>query len=185
VGKTADRVTRIFESVRQTPGTSYERERLLAYLTEPPAATGPRVRDTFGGRRRFVRFMEDLQLEFGVCFTNEEWERGLGLAELTGLIEAKRGNVRAQARLASKRVQQARLALVDEPIKFGLLAAAVLAVVAAVMGSMLAYALLGSIWLCVVGGVAVLNARGYDYAKRLVGRIGSAVEQGVEADEAR
>ena len=176
MGTTADGVIRIFESMRQAPGAAYQSERLLAYLTQPPAATGRRVRDTFAGRRRFVRFMEALQLEFGICFTNEEWERGLGLSELTGLIEAKRGNAQSQAGLASRRVHEARRALVDESIKIGLVAAALLGALAAVIKSVVAYALFGSLWVCVIATVVVMNVRGYGYAKRLVARMGSAVE---------
>jgi hypothetical protein len=116
---TADDVIRLFESVRQGPGAAYESDRLLAYLTEPPAATGRRVRDTFAGRRRLVAFLEAL------------------------------------------------------------------AALAAASRSLAGYVLFGSIWLCLVADVVVVNVRGYRYAKRLLERIRSAVEQGAETEEAR
>jgi hypothetical protein len=47
---------------------------------------------------------------------------------------------------------------------------------AAVIKSVVAYALFGSLWVCVIATVVVMNVRGYGYAKRLVARMGSAVE---------
>ena len=180
----AEAVVRHFEAARQTPGAPYDPQRFLAYLTDPPTPTGRTVRDTFRGRLRLVRFMESLQLEVGICFTNKEWERGTGLAELTSLIEAKRANRSSQARLATKRVGEARRSLVDEPIKIGLLCAAVLGPIAAATRSPIGYALVGSIWTIAVAADVALNWKGYAYAKRLAQRTGNAVEQG-EGEEVR
>ena len=84
-----DRLLSIFEQTRQSPGARYEPERLLAFLTEPPEPKGRRVADTFAGRRRFVRFMNAVQLHTGVCFTLEDWERGFGLDDLAKVVMAK------------------------------------------------------------------------------------------------
>lgn len=167
-----DVVVRTFEAVRQAPGAPYDPDRLPAYLTEPPEPTGRRVSDTFAGRRRFVKFMETLQLEFGICFTNEEWERGFGLVDLTRVIEAKPARRPHQARLAARRVLEARHALVGEPIKFGILSGAVLAAAGAATRSVAVYVLLGTVWVAVVRAVAAVNVSGYGYAKRLAERTG-------------
>lgn len=98
-----ERVLQIFEASRQTPGTPYEPERLLAFLTDPPTDRGRMVRDTFSGRRRFVKFMEALQLELGICFTKEEWDRGYSLSQLTEGIQDELGAFPGQVRLAEHR----------------------------------------------------------------------------------
>jgi hypothetical protein len=163
-------ILRLFEAARQTPGASCEPERFLAHLTTPPASTGRLVADTFAGRRRFVRFMDALQLEMGVCFTNEEWERGFGVDELVRLVEAKRGSPEPQLRLAEKRAREARAALVAEPARIGFLAACLLAV-PAVVGNMAIRVPLVLLWLATTGTVALVSARQRRHAQRLVARI--------------
>jgi len=107
-GEARDVVLGIFEQVRQRPKEPYEPERLLAYLTEPAPAKGRRVADTFAGRRRFVRFMNAVQLELGICFTLEEWESGFGLDDMVTTAVAKIGNPARGLRLARQRLEAAR-----------------------------------------------------------------------------
>ena len=165
-------VLRLFEAARARPGEHYDGDRFLAYLTQPPAPTGRRVADTFEGRRRFVRFMDSVQLELGVCFSNEEWERGFTLNDFMQRLEAKIAKPEAALRLARQRLQQARISLTDEPIKFGLLAIPLL-VAAIVLHPIALRILLAALWAAIVGGVLIVNAAGYRYAKKLVRRIGA------------
>jgi hypothetical protein len=51
--------------------------------------------------------------------------------------------------------------------------------------SVVGYAFLGSLWICLIVTVVVVSLRGYGYAKRLAGRMGGAVEQADAADEAQ
>jgi hypothetical protein len=166
-------VLRLFEEARQSPGAAYEPERFMAYLTSPPASSGRRVADTFAGRRRLVRFMDSVQLEFGICFTNEEWERGLALAEFTTLVEAKRANPKQAERLAAKRLQEARTSRTDEPIKFAILAGVLLAVPAA-FGGPIVRALLILLWVAIILTVVIVNVRQCQYARKLVERTAAA-----------
>lgn len=169
VGET---VIRLFDAARAGSGEHYEADRFLAYLTQPPAPAGRRVVDTFEGRRRFVRFMDAVQLELGACFTNEEWERGFTLDEFIRLLEAKIAKPEAARRLAQQRLERARIALTDEPIKFGLLASPLLAAAIA-FHSIVVRIILAALWVAIVGTILIVNAGGYQYAKKLVRRIGS------------
>jgi len=168
-----DAVLRLFDAARQSPEATFERERFLAYLTSPPASTGRRVADTFAGRRRLVRFMDSVQLEFGICFTNEEWERGLGVAEFTSLVDAKRANPKQAERLAAKRLQDAQRSRTDEPIKFAILAGVLLAVPAAV-GGVVVRSLMVLLWIAITVGVVLITGRQYQYARKLVARTAAA-----------
>jgi hypothetical protein len=168
--ETRDIVVRLFEAARQAPGTSYDADRLLAFLSNPPEPKGRQVADTFAGRRRLVRFMDAVQMEFGVCFTNDDWDRGYGLDDLVVAIEKKRQNPQAQARLAEKRVKEAASMVTLEPIKFGVIAAAVLAVPAVATSGVVRIVFAG-LWIAIVAGIATVTVRQHKYAQRLAARI--------------
>ena len=176
-----DTVLRLFESEREAKGSPYEPERIFAYLTYPPA---PRRRsaDTFAGRRRFVRFMDSLQLELGVCFTSQEWDRGLGLHELVDLIQKKRASPKQQERLALKRVGEARRTLMGEPVTFGVVAGLLLALAGLVFPGPAVRLLLLLLWIAIVAGVAAVNARQYRLARQLVERIARGSARPAEDD---
>jgi hypothetical protein len=105
-----------------------------------------------------------MQLELGVCFTNEDWERGLGLDEFVSLVAAKVEKPDVALRLAERRVTESRARLVADPVKFAILFAPLL--VAA-----LAFPPLAALWLVTPLGVAWLARRDWQYAQRLAGRI--------------
>jgi hypothetical protein len=163
-------ILEIFEQARQSPKAPYEPERFLAFLTDPPPKRGRQVADTFAGKRRFVRFMNRVQLELGICFTLEEWERGFGLDELVDLAVAKIAKPSQGLRLAKQRLESARARRASDPVKFGLLTAPFLvgAVFAATWPVRLASALL---WTAITGGVATIAIMEVRYTRRLVARI--------------
>jgi hypothetical protein len=159
----------IFERTRQTPNMPYEPERLGAFLTHPPAP-GKRVADTFAGRRRWVRFMAALQLEMGICFTQEEWERGFGLDDLAALTAAKQAKPDQGLRLARKRLEDARRRRTGEPLRFALLMLPILIGVVAA-DAWPAKAVLLLLWVAGVGLVAWLSFSEVRYSRELVRRI--------------
>jgi hypothetical protein len=165
-----DAVVRQFEAARARPGTTYEPDRFLAHLTATPPVKGKRVADTFAGRRRLVRFYDAVQLDLGVCFTNEEWERGYSLTEFVALVETKTARPALGGRLARERARSARTHLVDGPVKFGLLASPLLggAIFARHAGVRLAF---GGLWLAITGGILLLALRDHAYCRKLVARI--------------
>ena len=159
----------IFERTRQAPDAPFEPERLLAFLTDPPAAAGRRVADTFGGRRRFVHFMNAVQLEAGICFTVEEWDRGFGLDDLAELVTAKMARPDRALRLAKQRLEQARRRRVADPVKVGMLALP-LPVWAALAESWAVSVGLALVWTGLVGSVAAVCHSEMRYCRQLVSR---------------
>jgi hypothetical protein len=162
-----DQILSVFERTRQSPGAPFEPDRLLAFLTDPPAPKGRRVRDTFAGRRRFVRFMNTIQRDAGICFTIDEWERGFGLDDLTSLVAKKAGRPEQGLRLARQRVEEARRRQVADPLKFGLLTFPLL-VVAALTDSWAVRTALLFAWAAVVCGVAAVCRADLGYSQELV-----------------
>jgi hypothetical protein len=165
-------IQKVFEEARCSKGAPFEPDRLAAFLTSPAPATGKRASDTLTGRRRLCRFIESLQLELGICFTKEEWERGFGLSDLVDLADTKLRNPAQAERLALKRKREARVSLVAEPIRFGLVIGAVAALPAA-LGNPLVRILAAVLWVAAVVATISLNARQYRYAQKLAARTSS------------
>ena len=68
---TAATVLALFERHRATPGAAYDDARFLDHLLADPGK--PRaVHDSFRGKWRFHAFLDDVQMEFGVCFNNDD-----------------------------------------------------------------------------------------------------------------
>ena len=171
-----NRLHSIFEQTRQSSGAPYDPERLLAFLTEPPAPKGRRVADTFAGRRRFVRFMNAIQMEAGICFTLEDWERGFGLDELAKIVAGKMAKPEQALRLAKQRLEDARRRRVADPVKFGLLTFLIL-VVAGLANTWTARIACALLWTGIVAGVAAFSISEVRYSRELVSRIAARAER--------
>ena len=171
-----NRLLSVFEQVRQSPRAPFEPERLLAFLTDPPAPEGRRVADTFAGRRRFVRFMNTIQLESEICFTLEEWDRGFSLEELARLVAAKIAKPDQGLRSAKQRLDQARKRRIADPVKFGLLTCPVL-VVAGSADSWFARIAFALVWAGMIVGVAAFSFSEVRYSRELLSRIAARAEQ--------
>jgi len=162
-------VLRLFEAARKRKGAQLEPDRFLAFLTDPPARSGRRVADTFAGRFRFVRFMESVQLEFGIYFTNTEWDKGPSLDAFTQLVLTKMAKPELARRRAEEGLRAARMRRTADPIKFGLLTAPLL------VGGMFASSWMVRLlfvlpWALVVGGVTVLVLKDVRSAEKMVAR---------------
>ena len=168
-------VLRLFEDARKRKGAPVEPDRFMAFLTEPPARTGRRVRDTFAGRFRLVRFMEAVQLEFGVLFTNAEWDKGPSLDDFAQLVVAKVMKPELARRRAKEYLQAARLRRTSEPIKFGLLASPLLVGVT-FSSSWTLRVLFALPWLLIVGGVTILALKDAGYAAKLAAKAGTRIQ---------
>lgn len=131
-------VREAFERARQRPGEPFDEERFLAFLTEPPALSGRRCADTFGGRRRFVRFVHEVQFDLGVCLSYEEWEKGYTLSEFVALVTRKAANRPALIRLARKRYDDARRQPYMAPVALALVSIVPIAAIVAAVDALAA-----------------------------------------------
>jgi hypothetical protein len=165
-----DAVRAAFEAARAVPGAPYEDDRFLAFLTEPPAPSGRRVRDTFAARRRFVRFVHAVQLDCGMCLANEEWERGYRLDDFVSLVAKKAENRGATIRLVRERFEYARRRLWFAPIVLGVFLLPLLAL-AVTLPSLILRVLAGLLWFAVVGALLALGAKDIAYHRVLLRRL--------------
>jgi hypothetical protein len=121
--------------------------------------------------------MNAVQLELGICFTQEEWDRGFGLDQLTELAAGKAGAASQQARLTRKRLEDARRRRTSEPIKFAVLLAPIL-IGAVVADSWVVKGLLLLLWTGGVGFVIAVSVSDVRYNVRLMNRIETHADRG-------
>jgi hypothetical protein len=73
VGPTRQRILELFEKHRASPGAEFREEHFFDFLLANPSGKGA-VHNSFRGLRRFNRFINELQYEFGVCFSLKDFE---------------------------------------------------------------------------------------------------------------
>lgn len=89
------RVLNVFHKSRENSSLHFEEEDLFSYLTNPPTKKNE-LKNTFKGSKRYHRFMDALELEFGICFRLSELDRCYSLDQLINTIikrvEKQKGN---------------------------------------------------------------------------------------------
>jgi len=120
--------------------------------------------------------MNAIQMEAGICFTLEDWERGYSLDELARIVAEKMGKPEQAIRLAKQRLEEARRRRVADPVKVGFLTFPFLVLigVANTWPARIACALL---WTGIVAGVAAFSISEVRYTKELVRRIAARAER--------
>jgi hypothetical protein len=71
---TREYVLATFEKCRAVPGADFDESHFLDYLLADPNGKGA-IRNSFAGLRRFNRFMDLVEVELGVCFSQSDLER--------------------------------------------------------------------------------------------------------------
>jgi len=92
-----DRVVAIFEKHRQLPGAPYDEECFLDYLLAAPRGQRA-VYGSFSGLRRFNQFIDELQLELGVCFSVEDREAHYSLPRFVARVDELKKSPRSSLR---------------------------------------------------------------------------------------
>jgi hypothetical protein len=163
---TAERVLALFERHRATPGAPFEPERFLDYLLAEPRK--PRaVHDSFRGKWRFHAFLDEVQMEFGVCFNNADRDADPPLERFVARVDELCASRRSS--LASLRYQKT--------VEFGWPPVFVLNLFG-LMAASVAYRLWWPLAVAVLTALALADAwiarwwwRQRDYLRRLAARL--------------
>lgn len=75
-------ILELFQKARQRPDTNFELSHFLDFLTHPPHKKNS-IKNTFKGVKRYYRFMDMLELEFGICFKLSDLDRYYSVDALT------------------------------------------------------------------------------------------------------
>jgi hypothetical protein len=99
-----DIVLELFERHREAPGEPFDESRFLDYLLASPRGARA-VRNSFSGLRRFNAFIDDVQLEFSICFSVRDREAHYSVQKFVDRVGVLKRSRRSS--LASLRNQQA------------------------------------------------------------------------------
>lgn len=91
---TCHRVLELFSKYRKSPGAEFDDSHFLDYLLDKPKGKGA-FRNSFSGLRRFNAFWDEVQLEFGVCFSINDRETDFSLEKYCDRIEQLCGSIRS------------------------------------------------------------------------------------------
>ena len=93
---TRDYALATFEKFRATPGAPFDESHFLDYLLANPSGHGA-VRNSFAGLQRFNRFIDTIETELGICFSQSDLERPFSVDALVDranvLQAARRGSL--------------------------------------------------------------------------------------------
>tara|TARA_R110000765_G_scaffold179954_1_gene285771 strand:+ start:1100 stop:1606 length:507 start_codon:yes stop_codon:yes gene_type:complete len=87
------KILEVFESERNSPGLDFEESRFMDFLTSPPKKN---LKNSFRGARKYYRFMDSIEYEFGICFSYADLDKTYSVNKLTkkviARIKKKKGN---------------------------------------------------------------------------------------------
>ncbi|MEM8888816.1 MAG: hypothetical protein AAGD28_12605 [Bacteroidota bacterium] len=86
-----EKVLEIFQEHRQNPNLPFEEEHFLDFLLAKKIKAGS-IRNSFRGLSRYNRFMEAIQLEFGICLKVEDKQKTYTLNEFVLKVEEMLAN---------------------------------------------------------------------------------------------
>lgn len=91
-----EKILEIFKEERQKPDAHFEESYFLDFLTFPPHQKD-NIKNSFKGVKKYYQFMNRLELEFEICFTLSDLDRGYSVDKITQKvierIGKKRGNI--------------------------------------------------------------------------------------------
>lgn len=93
----------IFERHRATPGAPFNESNFLDYLLATPKKTRA-VHDSFSGLRRYNAFIDEVQIHFSICFSQQDFEASYTLSKFVERVRELRSSRRSS--LASFRNQR-------------------------------------------------------------------------------
>jgi hypothetical protein len=84
-GSMREQIIATFESHRKAPKAPYSEDHFLDFLLRSPGRKGS-VRDSFAGLRRFNAFIDQVQLDYSVCFSLKDLEANYSLDKFVARV---------------------------------------------------------------------------------------------------
>lgn len=175
------KIIEVFETCRQAPNSPYDSARFLDFLVKNPKSNKS-IKDSFLGVRKYNAFMNAAQLEFGICFSNEDYDKAWSLEKFSERVEEKMKNPGAVRTLVKKRIGRSQKILVGNTIFISIFIAAIciyvfvpaFAVLSAFLGfSLIAVPLL--IWLVLTIFVYWIHAKELGFYRALENKINAEI----------
>ena len=80
-------ILEIFRAVREERDAPYDENNFIQYLIKP---NGRSIHDTWKGKRYFVKFMNRVELQYGVTFPQGFYEKKWSLAKFAAYVDDRR-----------------------------------------------------------------------------------------------
>lgn len=77
-----NKILEIFELERSNPSSDFNENHFMDFLTSP-AHQKNTIKNSFRGVRKYYRFMDKLELEFGICFSLSDLDKYYSVDQLT------------------------------------------------------------------------------------------------------
>jgi len=77
-----NKILEIFKSERKDSTAAFTESNFMDFLTQPPHKKDT-LKNSFRGVRKYYRFMDKLELEFGICFSFSDLDTYYGVDQLT------------------------------------------------------------------------------------------------------
>ena len=111
-----DKILEVFKSQRKNPTAEFDDSHFMDYLTFP-AHPKNTIKNSFRGVRKYYRFMDKLELEFGICFSLQDLDKyysvdQLGKKVFDRIKKGKGNNMILKRRLEEKEKYYFEIALV-------------------------------------------------------------------------
>lgn len=100
-----EKILYLFNNERQCPNSHFEESYFLDFLTHPPHPNNS-IKNSFKGVRRYYRFMDKLELEFGICFKLSELDKYYSVDQLTKKVLERIGKGRGNLMILKQRNEE-------------------------------------------------------------------------------
>ena len=102
---TTDKILEIFKEIREDGAEPYQESNFLQFLIKQ---NGKGIDDTFKGKRYKIRFLDKIQMEFGICFPDDFYSKTWSLSDFSAYVADRRNKKDANLRMAQKRLNQSK-----------------------------------------------------------------------------
>lgn len=99
-----DRILVVFKRERKAPNADFDESNLHRFLPHPPLPQG-KLKNSFSGAKRYYRFMNALEIEFGICFNYDDLDKEYSLDKLVKKVQDKIKNHRGNVMILERRME--------------------------------------------------------------------------------
>lgn len=95
----------IFQEARKNPSADYDSSHFMDFLNDPPYEKNT-IKNSFIGVRKYYRFMDALELEFGICFSLSDLDKYYSVDTLTKKVLARINKGKGNKMILQRRLEE-------------------------------------------------------------------------------
>ncbi len=100
-----NKILDIFKSERSNSLAEFNENHFMDFLTNPPHKKNM-LKNSFRGVRKYYRFMDKLELEFGICFSLSDLDKYYSVDKLTKKVLERMGKGRGNKMILQRRNEE-------------------------------------------------------------------------------